>query len=322
MGLDQPGCVTQEQQDDEAERQADAPGQRAYRAFLRALVFHQVVHGLDQGRQDRQDGQEHHDLEGKLHTGVKFNRIERIAATRMSISPVELMRARTPGWNFPGLWPTLAAALAVALFVGLGIWQLQRADYKDRLHADYLQRVGMPVLNMQQTSAPETVLGRRLRIQGQPIGTTLLLDNRVRDGRAGYEVFVPYRLAGRTDALLVHTGWVPAPAHRADAPALSPPPSGAQTGIALSPPRSGWAKAGQEELAPLLYRVQRLDLGELSGALGLPLLPFLLTLEADGAWMQGGGAGGVRSRGYAVQWFGLALAACIVYAAMAYKRKT
>lgn len=231
------------------------------------------------------------------------------------------MSEPTTGWNFPGFLPTLVAVLVVALLIGLGVWQLQRAAYKDRLRDDYLQRTQMPVLNLQDARALEDVLGRRLRVHGQPTGSALLLDNRVRAGRAGYEVFIPYRLIGNVDALLVHVGWVAAPARRAEIPALPTPPVGVQTGIALGPPRGGWAKDGLEELAPRLYRVQRLEPAALAEPLGLSLLPFLLTLDPDGAWMESGGAGGTRSRGYAVQWFGLALAACIVYAALAYTRK-
>lgn len=231
------------------------------------------------------------------------------------------MSEHTTGWTFPGFQPTLVAALVVALLTGLGIWQLQRAAYKDRLRDDYLQRAHMPVLNLQGARVSEDVLGRRLRIHGQPTRNTLLLDNRVREGRAGYEVFIPYRLIGSVDALLVHVGWVAAPALRTEIPALPTPPVGTQTGITLGPPRSGWAKDGLEELAPMLYRVQRLEPAELAESLGISLLPFLLTLDPSGAWMQSGGAGGARSRGYAVQWFGLALAACIVYAALAYTRK-
>ena len=233
-----------------------------------------------------------------------------------------IMPERTPRSTFPGLLPTLAAACAAALCAGLGVWQLQRADYKDRMREEYLQRIHMPTLQLgaQESPLPEAIHGRRGRILGQPAMAALLLDNRVQRGKAGYDVFVPYRLAGGgADAVLVHTAWVPAPARRSEPPALPRQPAGVQTGIFLRPPRTGWARPGREELAPRLYRVQRLQPAELSGLLGMTLLPFVLTLDPDGAWMRGGG--GTRSRGYAVQWFALGLTVLVIYAVLAYRRR-
>ena len=46
------------------------------------------------------------------------------------------------------LIPTLVVAGAVAVMIGLGIWQLQRAAWKDRLLADYAAAAPMPALDL------------------------------------------------------------------------------------------------------------------------------------------------------------------------------
>ena len=44
--------------------------------------------------------------------------------------------------------PTLLVALAVAAMIGLGMWQLQRADEKERLLAEYQANAAMPALDL------------------------------------------------------------------------------------------------------------------------------------------------------------------------------
>ncbi len=218
-------------------------------------------------------------------------------------------------WRYPGFWPTLVAVVLTGLCVALGFWQLSRAAYKDGLQAEFLQRSRMPIIDLQPD---EVVPGRRVRVYGQATGPTLLLDNRVREGRPGYEVFVPYRLNDAAHAVLLHTGWVAAPIQREQVPELPGLPEGSQTGVVLAPLRTGAAQLGWEALEPGVYRVQGLHPAELAARLQLPLLPILVSPEPTA--IRAPVAGGVRSRGYAVQWFGIALAALFVYVTMAYKR--
>jgi surfeit locus 1 family protein len=44
--------------------------------------------------------------------------------------------------------PTIIVALAVATMIGLGIWQLQRAAWKDALLADYSRAMAMPAVDL------------------------------------------------------------------------------------------------------------------------------------------------------------------------------
>jgi hypothetical protein len=49
---------------EQGQRQADAPGQGAHRALAPAAVAHQVVEGLAQAGEDKKDNEEHEDFHG------------------------------------------------------------------------------------------------------------------------------------------------------------------------------------------------------------------------------------------------------------------
>lgn len=117
------------------------------------------------------------------------------------------------------LLPTLVVAAAVAVMIALGIWQLRRAEWKDRLVADYAAAATMPVLDLdpllaRDEAALPPLAFRRVLVtcRAQGVAPTLR-GGRRRDGRGGYAYFVPCRpgapgLAGR---LIVNVGWSPLP---------------------------------------------------------------------------------------------------------------
>ena len=117
------------------------------------------------------------------------------------------------------LLPTIVVGAAVAVMVALGIWQLQRAEWKDRLVAEYAAAAAMPVLDLDPLLArdPETLPPLAFRRVLITCDATDVVANprggRSRDGRGGYAHFVPCRpgadgLAGR---IIVNAGWAPVP---------------------------------------------------------------------------------------------------------------
>ena len=115
------------------------------------------------------------------------------------------MNART------GAFVALAVLLA-AIFVRLGVWQLDRHQQRKAFNADRAARLATP-------SAPfDTV--RRLRegwmrqatVQGQPdYENEFVITGRSRDGSPGVHIITPLRIAGNDTAVLVNRGWVYAP---------------------------------------------------------------------------------------------------------------
>lgn len=113
----------------------------------------------------------------------------------------------------PGLWPTLAMLALCALFLRLGVWQWDRAEYKRELLAQYEAQgkrapVSLDALLKDQTleSFPPYL---RVTASGSYDGSRqVLLQDMTRDDQVGYEVLTPLLMQGGVIAL-VDRGWVP-----------------------------------------------------------------------------------------------------------------
>lgn len=223
----------------------------------------------------------------------------------------------------PGLWPSLTTIVVMVLLVSLGFWQLERAAQKRALLDAFGARPDAePVLlNTEFVPNPDWRY-RHAMVEGQYVADKqFLLDNRVYQGRVGYQVLTPIRLRDGKHAVLVNRGWVPQGATRADLPAL--PVQQQQTvrvkGLIDLPAADVFVLGEGEDRDPGWPKVlQRVRLELHAQQLGLQLLPLVLLLDAD----QPDGFvrdwnpvvfGPERHVGYAVQWFSLGAALLIIY---------
>lgn len=222
-------------------------------------------------------------------------------------------------------WPVVLAALAV--MVGLGVWQLQRLAWKQGLIARLEQRTAAapvplpPGLDASDPAAIEALEFRPVEVTGRYLNDRELhLLARTRDGEVGQHVVTPFRLAdGRT--LLIDRGWVPAdavePAARQDGLL-----EGEATQVGLLR-RGGWQ--GSDWLRPTNKPQANqwlwLDLPAMAEAAGLerPVTGFYLSAlpgQHPGRWPEGG-----RTRvqlkndhlQYALTWFSLAVVLLVVF---------
>lgn len=115
--------------------------------------------------------------------------------------------------------PTLIVAAAVATMIGLGVWQLHRAQWKERLLAEYGAAAALPALDLDPLLARDGPLPplafRRVLVtcQARDVRPDLHGGRSHASGQGGYSYFVPCRpgasgLAGR---LIVNAGWTPLP---------------------------------------------------------------------------------------------------------------
>src|SRR3981189_542542 len=97
------------------------------------------------------------------------------------------------GYSFrPRVWALLLAGLACAARLAPGHWQTRRAEEKRTLGAELAKK---------HVAARGTFLPQH----------TVLLDNKLRHGRPGYEAITPLRLADSDEHVLVKRGWTAAP---------------------------------------------------------------------------------------------------------------
>jgi surfeit locus 1 family protein len=197
------------------------------------------------------------------------------------------------GYSFrPRLWAVTLAAAACAAGIALGNWQARRADEKRALGA-HVQRI--------------VVYGEFLPER------TVLLDNKVRGHRAGYEVVAPLRLAEGIH-VLVNRGWVEAPARRDQLPEVRTPGGRVKVEGVMLPRFAQPMKLGD----PQKGRVrQSVDLKAFAAESGLSLQAFVI--EQHGALDDGllrewprADAGVEKHEGYSFQWYSLAALAVVL----------
>lgn len=219
------------------------------------------------------------------------------------------------------IYAGLLAIAVCAVFVRLGLWQLDRARFKHELHNHYSMSAALPAVSLSEIlgQPPQQLFWRRVRVTGAYLEQSdILLDNQSHAGSPGYLVYTPIRLQGRPDSVvLVNRGWIPlTPARNSvDLPIItdSPVTIAAQIG---KPPSAGIRLNEIDAIETLpdgTRRVQHIDYTMLGAVLGVPLQSFVLLLDpaaTDGfvrAWPIPGSDEN-RHRAYAVQWFAMATA--------------
>jgi surfeit locus 1 family protein len=228
----------------------------------------------------------------------------------------------------PRPFTTLLTIVLIVMLVSLGRWQLHRAADKRVLYdefaagSDAARRIDMRTSAVPRYSHVEAL--------GSYDDTRqILIDNMFNAERAGYFVITPFALqAGGW--VLVNRGWVPFGQTRAERPAV-PVSAGARrihgradnmpspgihmgTPAPLAPPYPVVAAfPTREQIASLLQEPQWASAADLI---------LLDPSEPDGYarnWAPPGFPP-LRHVGYAVQWFGLALALAVIYVVTNFRR--
>ena len=219
---------------------------------------------------------------------------------------------------------TTFVVLMLPTVILLGVWQLQRADYKRGLEDAYFDQLGaLP----QPLQAQQPADFARISVEGRYREPYYLLDNQIKDGQPGYWVLSPFETTA-ADMLLVNRGWIAQGQTRADLPVL---PVLTQTSAPTRLVGMVWPDTGllplfgaeaSEVMAPGWVRLQRLEWGLLvhSSDQRPALRRIELRLEAGQPGVLSPAPqliefGIERHVGYAVQWFGLgiALVVCFFY---------
>ncbi len=226
----------------------------------------------------------------------------------------------------------LAVALTVTiLFIALGMWQLDRAAQKRATFAEFERRGQASQVDLNRGVDDSAALpGYRAAAAGHYIGATILFDNQVHRGRAGYLVYSVFELDGRKESMLVNRGWINAGVDRNLAPEFTTPTASQQLEGRLSlSPQGGLRLAGSdmiERLTADLWRVQVIDFAALTKTIGVELLPITLLLDSDAphgfvrAWTPPA-IDENRHLGYAFQWFALAVTVVVVTVVVTLRRE-
>ena len=176
--------------------------------------------------------------------------------------------------------PTLIVLVAAAVMIGLGIWQLQRAHWKDGVIAQYRQAENLPPivwptepLDADQLPLFRHATGMCLR----PVGQRAVAGEN-RDGEPGYAHIVDCATGAEGPGMSVEVGWSKNPAAKVNW-------SGGPVSGVVAPDRSSGMRLVAASAPPGL---------EPSAAPSLRSIPN-------------------NHRSYALQWFGFAAIALVIY---------
>ena len=236
-------------------------------------------------------------------------------------------RRFTPSWLM-----AIITLGGLFLFISLGLWQLERAAYKDdiklrfeaRLDADYRQFSAGDSASEPDWSEMEF---RKLILQGRyDPGQSMLIDNRIYKGAAGYHVLTPFKLNGGESIVLVNRGWVALGNSREQLPQIEVPAvDGLVRGIVSIPDPGGFrmAKVSLDDEWPQV--IPFVDIDAMQVQFQNRLLPMILWLDPEQAghyrrnwnpvW-----ADPEKSRAYAWQWFAFAAISLVLFIGLNLRR--
>lgn len=218
---------------------------------------------------------------------------------------------RIGAWRFaPRLVPTLAAMAMLALLLSLGRWQVNRAAEKQERQALYEMRAKeAPYRLTGPVDSAEALAYRRVEAHGHYLGAAqVFVDNRVREGRAGFHVVTPLQLDGTRATVLVNRGWV-ARTETYPQPPVVPVPEGDVhvRGVAVVP-SARFLELSPQVVAGAVW--QNLSIARFREQTKLDVLPVVVLASAPAAGavpvVEEPDTGIAKHQEYALTWFSLA----------------
>lgn len=230
--------------------------------------------------------------------------------------------------------PPLVGLVLLIAFVSLGNWQLQRAEEKRAILAEFERGAEAAHRPLDLSVRPwEALRFQPVEFHARYLpARQFLLDNQVRDGRVGYRVITPAIHEATGQLLLVERGWVPresVPGRLPDVVSGLPAGRGLIRGQVYVPFGEGYRLGGMDDGTPGWPRVvQYLDFEAMGERLGREVAPITIRLDPDHPhgfhrdWRPVLPMGAERHLAYAVQWYGMALALVVIAVVLLIRRRS
>ncbi|HSB58244.1 MAG TPA: SURF1 family protein [Methyloceanibacter sp.] len=219
---------------------------------------------------------------------------------------------------------TVLSTAALAVLIGLGVWQLQRLQWKEGLIAQIEARVKADPVSLKEAvaraRAGEDVSYLRVRVEGKFDNAKERYLFAVSDGTPGWHVITPLETPDG-EAVLVDRGFVP-DALRDPAARLQGEISDAVTVTALARPPEAqglFVPDNEVERNRWFWRDLKAMIKSMFGDEAKEVAPFFLEAEKSdipGGWPRGGETRLELPNNhlqYAITWFLLALCLVVIY---------
>jgi len=233
--------------------------------------------------------------------------------------------------------PFVVMLLLVALGISLAQWQQRRAEEKlaraAKLETGNLAAPLLLTAALLPPDEAQAIEFRRVSVTGHFVPAwTVYLDNRPYHGQAGFHVLTPFQIDGSAMHVLVAQGWLPRNnLERTRIPDYTTP-TGTVTISGIARLNAGHVM--QLGTAPPLMPqaiVQNAEIAQLAQASGLAFQPLLIEQTVDANlppaisqlpvrdW-PAPDLGADKHRGYAFQWYALALMAFLFFVLTGFRR--
>ena len=228
-----------------------------------------------------------------------------------------------PGWKM-----TLFTLLLSPLLFTLGQWQLEREQEKIQLQNEFDLRSKADEVALDSIDRARADLAfLKITANGRYLNDSVfLLDNKIHEGRVGYEVINPFLTESGT-IVLVNRGWIPQGPTREQLPDIKFIADSVEIkGTIYVPLEEPFLLNNVEEAfvesGPVV--IQSVDMERLSNALAKDLFPYTVRLSAGSPGLEQPNWQTVnmepeKHRGYAVQWFTMLAALLSMYIYFGFK---
>ncbi len=219
---------------------------------------------------------------------------------------------------------TLVAFLAIVIMLGLGFWQLDRKSEKDIRIANINKAALSQPLQFQDIAKDITDFQDYVvHLQGQAIQQFFYIDNKLREGIPGFYVLMPYKT--EAGIVMINLGWLQATGVRANLPTFELGKFSKLQGIIYTPTNNKLITETNKAYGTFPVLLQQVDLSEIEKHLAknvLPVVVRLVDVEANHNVAVNGNfvrqwqavtMSPEKHLGYAIQWFGLAIAALTIF---------
>lgn len=217
--------------------------------------------------------------------------------------------------------PFVATVLLVVLGIMLAQWQTRRGDQKQAIESKLLQREADATVNFSDgLQNVDQLEYRHMTLRGEFIaGWPVYLDNRPLNGVAGFYVLMPFKPGASDSYVLVARGWLPRdPVDRSRLPSYPTPDGMIEIEGLVRRDFGHVLQLGDAPPPRPQAIVQNLGVNEFAAASKFKLQPFVIEQTSNAEdhllrdWPRPS-LGIEKHRGYAFQWYALAVMACIFF---------
>jgi len=212
----------------------------------------------------------------------------------------------------------------VPITISLGLWQIQRAEEKNIIIANYDDLLVSPTIELERDRIYKN--WQPIKASGSFKDLVIYEDNAILNGKAGFKVYQLFEISDGS-LIFVHRGFVPRNMIKNDLPIINVPKGKKElVGTVLKKENNSFVKNIEESDARI---IQEFDSGYISKKFNLEnniyLHNFLFNLNVRqedkfDLIEKPVNMSASKHIGYAIQWFGLCVA-LIILTVYAYRRK-